>query len=749
MPKIVFFLAKSHRMKLYRYLRRTVLVCLCAGSALVAWSQLDITPAESVEELVREDFLKISECVDDGNVFNIKMIGSSSVVGSFANGQEILGMDRGIVFSTGFLSDISGSNLSPETTGVTESSGLDGDLRDIAGFGPSIFDVAGIEFDFMSVTDVASFNYIFASEEYCEYVGSEFNDAFGFFVSGPGIEGIYSNDSENVARLPNGTPVTINNVNHLTNRNLFKSNLLPQDVTRCEIEDYRIEPSNISFDGFTTRLNATFQVVPCETYHIKLVVGDVSDDFLDSAIFLEANSFDLSKILDFAVLVDNKPDTIAFEACQDVDILYRAPFLKGFSERKEYNYFLSGTASSGTDYEISAGTIILQANSRTGLLPVEIFGDDLDEGIETLLLIVEFPTCGCNKLDTTILQIRDPSDDFTASFGPINACLKQEITIAPELDDGAGPYKYLWENGDTLSSISLPIEGEQEVLVWVEDACGSKDSAVARVQLQEVPEAMIEGGGFWCERSDPINLSLTLPGNAPWTLAYSIDGLEQPAITEIEDQNFQLSITKSGLYELLSFSDEYCTGLAAGSVMIPARTIETSQRVRNAACDFSQDAEIEVNYSHTSDLGIVWEGLESTFRQSALGVGTYAFSLIDEDGCTWRDSAVVGSRDDQTACADFFRGRIFVPNAFTPNGDGVNDVFRVFPAPGIEADFTLNIYNRWGGRVFQSPKFRASEAAQQKWSGRAYDPQVFMAVLELILPDGQPFQYPYDVTLIR
>ncbi|KAL9184816.1 LOW QUALITY PROTEIN: hypothetical protein ACHAXT_002593 [Thalassiosira profunda] len=137
------------------------------------------------------------------------------------------------------------------------------------------YDACVIEFEFRCPHDemepTVSFNWMFGSDEYYEYVDSPFNDAFAFFMNG-----------ENIAKLPDGTVVSINTVNADDNAEYFTGN------------DYS-EPGGavyeeIEADGFTSILTA--RAAPSSEWNaIKLVVADVADDILDSYVLLEAGSF--------------------------------------------------------------------------------------------------------------------------------------------------------------------------------------------------------------------------------------------------------------------------------------------------------------------------------------------------------------------------------------------------------------------------------------------------------------------------
>src|SRR5690606_15969665 len=88
----------------------------------------------------------------------------------------------------------------------------DSDLQAISGM--NIHNAAILEFDFVPNGDSLVFRYVFASDEYPSFTCSNYNDAFGFFISGPGITGPFTNNAINIALIPGtNTPVAVNTVN--------------------------------------------------------------------------------------------------------------------------------------------------------------------------------------------------------------------------------------------------------------------------------------------------------------------------------------------------------------------------------------------------------------------------------------------------------------------------------------------------------------------------------------------------------
>jgi hypothetical protein len=215
-------------------------------------------------------------------VSNVVLKGAAAGAGVFEGGAGILGFDTGIVLSSGNVNSAPGPNNSDSTTTVRNDPG-DPDLDALSG--QPTHDASVIEFDFVPTSNQVSFRYVFGSEEYNEFVASAYNDAFGFFITGP------DNVKKNWALVP-GTnqQVSINTISggnpygngaNAQNANLFRNNDL-NDTTPT---------INIQADGLTVVLTLTATVVPNQTHHMKLAIADANDLAYDSWVFIEGRSF--------------------------------------------------------------------------------------------------------------------------------------------------------------------------------------------------------------------------------------------------------------------------------------------------------------------------------------------------------------------------------------------------------------------------------------------------------------------------
>lgn len=148
--------------------------------------------------------------------------------------------------------------------------------------------------------------------------------------------------------------------------------------------------------------------------------------------------------------------------------------------------------------------------------------------------------------------------------------------------------------------------------------------------------------------------------------------------------------------------------------------------------------------------GVTWspaEGLSCTScpapQASPSRTIKYTVKAISDAGCELEDDVVV--------FVDCKEGQLFVPNTFSPNGDGENDVF-VIHGNGIAQIKSLRIYNRWGGLVFYKESFVPNDKAAG-WDGtqggEKLAPDAFVYVMEVVCNTGQSLTFKGDVTLIR
>ena len=214
-----------------------------AASAQAALLVTQTTNATTLATALAGSGVSISNATLTGNAGT--NVGAGTFSGGFSAGFTI---DSGVLLTTGAATTAIGPNNS---SGATGGSGT----------------TTQLSFDFTTTTGSVFFNYAFGSEEYNEFVGSQFNDDFQLLLNGT-----------NIALLPGGGGVvSINNVNNATNSGFFVSNLAGA--------------YDLQYDGFTTLLTASATGLGTGTNTFTFVINDRGDSILDSGVFIQANSF--------------------------------------------------------------------------------------------------------------------------------------------------------------------------------------------------------------------------------------------------------------------------------------------------------------------------------------------------------------------------------------------------------------------------------------------------------------------------
>ncbi len=454
-------------------------------------------------------------------VSNVTLTCDQLAYGTFnVSGLSEFGLQNGIVLSSGEAVDASGPN---SATGTGTDLGQPGDisLDSILTGTFQTQDACALEFDVYAATNVLSFNYVFGSEEYPEFAppnSSTFNDVFGFFISGPGIPG-----EKNIAIVPNANvPVSINNVNVQTNQQYYIDN--GNGVTT-------------EYDAFTTVLKAETTVIPCDTYHLKLVIADVGDGVWDSGVFIEAGSLS-SGVATITPTFDFSPDIeYTIEGCAQGFITVQLSQAQGDSVVIYLN--TGGTATNGDDYNMLPDSIVFTPGQTSIDVPFNPTLDTLTEGIEyAVILLQQITGCGTFVYDSAVVEIHD---NINIEFGPYNGgdtifiCKGDSIQL-----ESSGGVDYLWFpnlfiNDDTISNpIVYPDSSRWYYLTAGVATCTKTDSIYVRVYDQEINVLMPDTVSV-CATSPLIQL-LSEPNEYGGTYTWTPGGqvidstLQNPAV---------------------------------------------------------------------------------------------------------------------------------------------------------------------------------------------------------------------------
>ena len=195
---------------------------------------------------------------------------NSAAKGLYANGQLSPGVvpaESGVILSTGDLRSFTQSNGDPNRLAFTsgDTNGTDNDALFNAIAGAQTFDGVWLNVDFVPTGNLLTMQFVFSSEEYPEYINSDFNDVMGVWVNGANVP----------VGIGNGE-IGVNNINVLTQENLVRSNAN--------------DAYNTEMDGFTVTLSLTMKVNPGVVNSIRIGVADTSDNKYDTNILIPRDS---------------------------------------------------------------------------------------------------------------------------------------------------------------------------------------------------------------------------------------------------------------------------------------------------------------------------------------------------------------------------------------------------------------------------------------------------------------------------
>ncbi|MBI1266927.1 MAG: hypothetical protein GC193_05790 [Cryomorphaceae bacterium] len=383
----------------------------------------------SAAQLITDVFL--GPCLDASN---IQFFGAPNAIGMFSNGSAI-GIEAGILLTTGNAIDAIGPNNSGSISGnnISGSSAL---LE--AATGDFTYDAVEFTFDFVASSSQVTFEYVFASEEYPEFVCS-FNDAFGFFVSGPGYA-----PNTNIATVPGTTDlVSIDNVN---DNGAGCPPFYPQ---------FYVDNSGgfgTQYDGHTVPLTATITTVPCATYQITIAIADVGDGAYDSAVFLRAQSFNAGIDVVVAAAAESGAQSSPSSCEPNGSFL----FLNNgdpFTEPTTVSFTISGTAADGLSFESIPTTVTFQPGESAADLDVLGLLTGLTNAPESITITLD-DVCSCAAPPEATLFI------CSLLMAPVNWLEFEANTLGPNYVECA------WSTASEVNNDYFTIERSSDGLAW-------------------------------------------------------------------------------------------------------------------------------------------------------------------------------------------------------------------------------------------------------------------------------------------
>ena len=468
-------------------------------------------------------------------------------------------------------------------------------------------DVSSVEFEVVSATDSLEFRYIFFSEEYPSFVCSNFNDAFGFFITGPGIEAdpelaAQFPNTTNLARVPNTPlPVTINTVNSgIPGSSGSAANCIftPEGIDSYVSNQSPDSPiwTRFKFDGLTKVLTAKVKVVPCQAYRLVLAVGDVQDASFDSGVIIEFGSLQGKGVATAAASsFERFPYVVA--GCNDGKIRFsRCSQFANSPVTVRWRKF--GDAVNGVDYNV------VLPNGQLGLLPDSIVlpaGVFLDSFVIRGRDAGDLEQVGRKTLKLKYLDERVPFIENQPNFIADSNVLDIRKFFIFSLPDSINPisgtfnsYVYRWReivNGDTVATNALScttcarpfintLQPRTFVTYIVDAANGCRSSDTTKAVLRDAPPGPTTRGDTVCKQGSARLRAFGGSGDYKWYGSATgddvIDGetsdiLNTPIITQTT--SYWVSIPglpcESARTEVVAFVNNFTSSIqAAGSPVV-------------------------------------------------------------------------------------------------------------------------------------------------------------------------------------
>lgn len=304
---------------------------------------------------------------------------------------------------------------------------------------------------------------------------------------------------------------------------------------------------------------------------------------------------------------------------------------------------------------------------------------------------------------------------------------------------GTAPFTYGWSNGQTGAMANDLAAGTYEITITDADGCNGTVNVLLDEPTAISSDFVLESPLCTDDTNGWIMAKNTVGGSEPYV--YSLNG----SAYQVQDSFPNLT---AGVYEITVEDANGCTLTSSETLLNPSPVFVNLGR--DTLVTSGTELEIVAQTNASNPDTIIWtpfDILDTTYNYTAVLTANNATELsvmiTDENGCTGTDDILISVNKNRN---------VFIPNAISPNFDGINDKFVVFGGVGVAQINMVRIFDRWGDMIYENGSLRLNsndEAWDGTYDNQMMNDQVLVYVVEILFTDGEVEIFKGDVTLMR